>query len=313
MKFLLILFFPLGLFGQDFRLSQEEVQNRLNLLSYDKNFKVISISKIKSKKKYSVLDIKLESIHPMTKKKFKTEFLWYKPYGQGKKSLLTILPPILDITPVDYLWAHEFTSRQNFNVFILKYNEKLNDENRSLSQFNINFASVMTSARLMIDYAETRKEIDTKKIATYGMSLGGILSSVFISIEPRVDAAILIVAGGNLAEVLAYSEQGLVKKYRNARMKAENLETPEELENKVRETFLFDPLVFAPRRSPEDIYMVIAEDDTNVPTKNQLELWESFGRPQQLSIPGNHFPVILKNLFQHKLIYEFLKNRLEQE
>jgi hypothetical protein len=96
-------------------------------------------------------------------------------------------------------------------------------------------------------------------------------------------------------------------------MKAEKLESVEELERKMEETFLFDPLIFAPQRSPEDIYMVIAEDDISVPTKNQLELWEAFGRPQELSIPGKHFPVILKNLFKHKFIYDFLSNRLDRE
>lgn len=309
-KILLILFFfPFSLYS----ITSEEVQNRLNLLSYDKNYKLISITKVKSKKKFSVLNIKLESIHPLTKKTLKTEFLWYRPVGFGKKPLLTILPPVLDVTPFDLIWATRFASRHNYNVFVLNYNEKLSDENRPISEVNISLAGVMTSARLMIDFAETKKEIDTRKIATYGMSLGGILSSIFISIEPRVDAAVLIVAGGNLAEIMAKSDQGIVEKFRKARMKAENLETVEELENKMKETFLFDPLIFASRRSPKDIYMVIAEDDISVPTKNQLELWESFGRPQELSLPGKHFPVILKNLFQHKSIYEFLNDRLGRE
>lgn len=306
---LIILFFPFCLFS----ISPEEVQNRLNLLSYDKDYKLISITKTKSKKKYSILEVKLESIHPLTKKTLKTDFLWYRPNGAGKRSLLTILPPVLDVTPFDLIWAAQFAGRHNFNVFVLKYNEKLSDENRPIADVNISLAAVMTSARLMVDFAETKKEINTKKIATYGMSLGGILSSIFISIEPRVDAAVLIVAGGNLAEIMAKSDQGIVAKFRKSRMKAENLDSVEELENKMKESFLFDPLIFAPRRSPEDIYMVIAEDDISVPTKNQLELWEAFGRPQELSIPGKHFPVILKNLFQHKFIFEFLKARLDQE
>ena len=306
---LVILFYPLCLHS----ISLEEVQKRLNLLSYDKHYKLISVTKTKSKKKYSILEVKLESIHPLTKKKLTTDFLWYRPNGAGKRSLLTILPPVLDVTPFDLIWAAQFAGHHNYNVFVLKYNEKLSDENRPIADINLSLAAVMTSARLMIDFAETKREIDTRKIATYGMSLGGILSSIFISIEPRVDAAVLIVAGGNLPEIMAKSDQGIVAKFRKGRMNAENLETVEELENKMKETFLFDPLIFAPQRSPEDIYMVIAEDDISVPTKNQLELWEAFGRPQELSIPGKHFPVILKNLFKHKFIYNFLNDRLDRE
>jgi hypothetical protein len=312
MKILLFLIYliPFCLFANP---SEVEIQNRLDLLSYDKNFKLVSIKKIKVKKEYSILDVELESIHPLTKKNFKTEFFWYKPYGSQKRPLLTILPPVLDITPFDKIWAHQFATHHNYQVFILKYNEKIDDENRPLSEINMGLASAMTSARLMIDFAETRREIDSTKIATYGMSLGGILSSIFLSIEPRVDAGVLIVAGGNLGEILAKSDQSTVERYRNARMKAENIESEEELEARMKDLILFDPLLFASRRSPEDVYMVIAEDDLSVPTKNQIELWESFGRPEHLNFPGKHFPVIFKNLFQHKFIYNFLENRLGQE
>jgi hypothetical protein len=155
---LIILFFPICLYS----ITPEEVQNRLNLLSYDKNYKLISVTKVKSKKKFSVLNIKLESIHPLTKKTLKTEFLWYRPNGVGKKPLLTILPPVLDVTPFDLIWAAQFAGRHNFNVFVLKYNEKLSDENRPISDVNISLAGVITSARLMIDFAETKKMILVK-------------------------------------------------------------------------------------------------------------------------------------------------------
>ncbi len=308
--FFLIYLIPFYLFAN---LSEVEIQNRLNLLSYDKNFKLVSLETIKVKKEYSIFDVKLESIHPLIKKKFITNFFWYRPHGIKKRALLTILPPVLDVTPFDKIWAHQFATHHNFQVFILKYNEKINDEKRPLSDFNMGVASALTSARLMIDFAETKKQIDTKKIATYGMSLGGVLSSLFLSIEPRVDAGVLIVAGGNLGEILAKSDQSTVERYRMARMRAENIETVEELEAKMKDLILFDPLIFAPTRNPEDVYMVIAEDDLSLPTKNQIELWESFGRPKHLNFPGKHFPVIFKNLFQHKFIYKFLENRLGQE
>ncbi len=312
MKAISFIFFlvPLCLFAN---ISNDEIQKRLDLLSYDKSFKIQSIVRVKTKRDYEILNIKLTSLHPMTKKEFVTEFFWYRPFTTEKRALLTILPPVLDITPFDKIWAHEFTERHNFNVFILKYNEKLDDETRPISDFNIGLASAMTSARLMIDFAETREEIDTNRIATYGMSLGGILSSIFLSIEPRVDAGVLIVAGGNLAEILSKSDQSMVERYRRARMEAENLSTVEELKDYMNKVFLFDPLYFAPLRSSEDVYMVIAKDDISVPTKNQIELWESYGRPENIQIPGKHFPVILKNLFQHKFIYDFLEKRLGQE
>ena len=121
----LIYFLPFCLLAN---LSEVEIQNRLNLLSYDKNFKLVSVETIKIKKQYSILDVELESIHPLTKKKFKTEFFWYRPHGIQKRALLTILPPVLDVTPFDKIWAHQFATHHNFQVFILKYNEKISKQ-----------------------------------------------------------------------------------------------------------------------------------------------------------------------------------------
>ncbi|HLQ23256.1 MAG TPA: SUMF1/EgtB/PvdO family nonheme iron enzyme, partial [Gemmatimonadales bacterium] len=49
--------------------------------------------------------------------------------------------------------------------------------------------------RRSIDYLETRPDIDTKRIAYYGLSWGGMLGGVMPAIEPRLKAVVLLVAG----------------------------------------------------------------------------------------------------------------------
>ncbi len=49
--------------------------------------------------------------------------------------------------------------------------------------------------RRSIDYLETRPEIDSKKLAYFGVSWGGMLGGVMPAVEPRIKAAILYVAG----------------------------------------------------------------------------------------------------------------------
>jgi hypothetical protein len=73
------------------------------------------------------------------------------------------------------------------------------------------------------------------------------------------------------------------------------------------------PLFFAPRRSPEDIYMVIGKNGDKVHTKNQLILWEAYGRPEYFAWNRNHFPTIFFNLFNHDSILYFLERRLNKE
>ncbi len=46
-----------------------------------------------------------------------------------------------------------------------------------------------------IDYLETRRDIDAKKVAYYGVSWGGVMGGIIPAVEPRVKAVILHVAG----------------------------------------------------------------------------------------------------------------------
>ncbi len=49
--------------------------------------------------------------------------------------------------------------------------------------------------RRSVDYLETRPDIDSKKLAYFGVSWGGYLGGIMPAIEPRITAAILYVAG----------------------------------------------------------------------------------------------------------------------
>jgi dienelactone hydrolase len=49
--------------------------------------------------------------------------------------------------------------------------------------------------RRSIDYLETRKDIDTDKLAYFGVSWGGRMAPIMLALEPRIKTAILYVAG----------------------------------------------------------------------------------------------------------------------
>ena len=45
--------------------------------------------------------------------------------------------------------------KKGYNVFLLKFNEKINDYDRPLKDFNRALVSIVTSARLLIDFSDT--------------------------------------------------------------------------------------------------------------------------------------------------------------
>jgi dienelactone hydrolase len=48
-----------------------------------------------------------------------------------------------------------------------------------------------------IDYLETRQDIDSKKLAYYGMSWGGLLGAIIPAVEERPQTAIILAGGLN--------------------------------------------------------------------------------------------------------------------
>jgi len=49
--------------------------------------------------------------------------------------------------------------------------------------------------RRAIDYLETRKDIDSKRLAYFGRSLGAIWGPVMTAVEPRIKASVLLAGG----------------------------------------------------------------------------------------------------------------------
>ncbi len=51
--------------------------------------------------------------------------------------------------------------------------------------------------RRAVDYAETRPELTTERLAYYGLSWGGAMGGLMPAVEPRIKASVLVVAGLN--------------------------------------------------------------------------------------------------------------------
>jgi dienelactone hydrolase len=66
------------------------------------------------------------------------------------------------------------------------------DNSRLFTEFLI---QLVKDFRRSIDYLETRQDIDSKKLAYYGMSWGGALGAIIPAVEERPKVSVLIGAG----------------------------------------------------------------------------------------------------------------------
>lgn len=98
--------------------------------------------------------------------------------------------------------------------------------------------------RRAIDFIETRKELDQKRIGYYGISLGGIIGTVFCGVENRIKVPVIALAGGQLN--LLYEENALSSEAKDF-------------------VSIIEPLNFVQQISPRPFLMLNAKNDEIVP------------------------------------------------
>ncbi len=65
---------------------------------------------------------------------------------------------------------------------------------------------MVIEARRVVDYLETRPEIDQDQLTLFGISLGAIMGSSALAMEPRFKSGILMWGGGDLPRLLTENE-----------------------------------------------------------------------------------------------------------
>ncbi len=169
------------------------------------------------------------------------------------------------------------------------------------------------SLRTTIDFAKQNIHFDPARVGLMGLSLGAVQSAFLAGLEAnRLAAVVLVLAGGNLPYVMSTSDNGQVVKLREARMEHEHMTSVDEYESMLRKTMRYDPTYFASNANPKNIFMVISDNDTKVPTLVQKELFVDLGSPQSTTFSTNHVETIMSMTFVYfHYVGDFFKSRFE--
>ncbi len=139
-----------------------------------------------------------------------------------------------------------------------------------------------------IDLMQSRPEINPDKISLIGTSMGGIIGATALAHEPRIDKAILLLAGGNIDKVIGYSRE-------TAEMRKAVDNASPEVAQALRK---LDPLYGAEKLKPMAeagrLVMFNAENDEVVPMECTMEFAGKAGMKEKVQIlPGlGHYTAI---------------------
>lgn len=73
-----------------------------------------------------------------------------------------------------------------------------------------NWVEAIVDYRRAMDYLESRKDVDTKRILLLGVSMGGMMGGVISGVDKRIDATALIIAGGDYEKLATESKHPII-------------------------------------------------------------------------------------------------------
>jgi dienelactone hydrolase len=142
------------------------------------------------------------------------------------------------------------------------------DIERSVASMKQGVLDVRRAAAWLAD----RPEVDATKLGVTGISLGGIISALAAALDPTLNRAALLLAGGDLSEILWSMPEGA--RYR--KLWVDSGRTREDLRILVTP---LDPLTYAARLKGKRLMMIAGNIDEVIPPASARALWIAAGKP----------------------------------
>ncbi len=145
----------------------------------------------------------------------------------------------------------------------------------------------VNDVRRLIDWAQSRPEIDRSRIGLAGFSIGAIVGALVAGQEPRLWKSALVMGGGSPENIFAScgSKVGRARKALKRRFGWSDGELRSQIGPLLRR---LDPTPTADRVDPRRTLFIEADWDNCMPIESRQTLWRALGRPEKVSIRGGH-------------------------
>ena len=256
-----------------------------NYYAYDKSLPLNdSIRLISDSSHYSLYYATFYSTHNQKV----TSLLSIPKEGTAPYPVVVLLHGVGDRKDADYVEAgNELLTKAGYAVLRLDVHNhgdrKVNDYEFSLTDglkywTRNTISQTVFDLQRAVDFLERRPEIDSKKIGYYGISLGGIIGTVFCGIDERIKAVVIAIAGGSLN--LMYGTDAL----------------SEEVLDYVS---IIDPINFVEKIAPRPLLMINAENDEIIPPTMSKLLFNKAEEPKNIIwYPTTHRSVPVQKVYQ---------------
>lgn len=220
---------------------------------------------------------------------------YFRPKGPGKRPAVVVL----HILGADFALSRYYAARladRGVAALFLKlpyYGERrpsggpqrfLSDD---VGRSTLSMRQGICDIRRAAAWLAGRPEVDPSKLGVTGISLGGITSALAAEVDPTLNRAVLLLAGGGLDEILWGMDEPEAHRYRRewlaagkTRADLKTLTTP------------LDPLTYADRLVGKKVLMMAGNIDEVVPPTSARALWSAAGRPPIRWLDCGHYSAV---------------------
>ncbi len=239
---------------------------------------------------------------------------WWRPVrastGPARRPAVVIAPILGSETAFVTSFAERF-AREGWHALVVFRPEVVYDPKRPLSQVEARIADGVTRRVEALDWLLARDDVDGSRIASFGISAGGIEGALVAGVDRRYVAHVMGLAGGPLADVFVDSEEDDIRRETDVAVRAVGV-SREELRERLRLGIRTDPVALAARVDPDAVLLVLARLDRSVPTRCGLALRDALGRPATIFLPLGHYASVLFLPFVEPRVVDFLRRRFER-
>jgi acetyl esterase/lipase len=163
--------------------------------------------------------------------------------------------------------------------------------------------------RRVIDWVESRPNLDASSLAVFGASLGGFNALFLAAVDERVRAVAPALIGGSLPYVLVSSDQRRIIRATD-NLKATMSLDDDQLMEYLSANIQSDPLAIAPHVNADRVLMVMTKFDKTVPYDAQLRLRGAMGSPEAITLPAGHITAAAYLFYLRTRVLRFFDRKL---
>ncbi len=144
-----------------------------------------------------------------------------------------------------------------------------------------------------IDQWLLMEDVPVERLGLMGVSMGAMVGAGVAGTDPRIEAVVLCIGGGDMADVLMHGRDDELDQYRLDLAARLDVETDALAPLFSEALDPVDSTVHARNIASERTLFFGARFDRVVPWRNNVLLWEALGRPRRWTLPCGHYSGVL--------------------